>query len=27
MIVWQVLVMKVGTLPQLHKNRLEFRMK
>jgi len=27
MIVWQVLVMKVGTLPLLHKNRFEFRIK
>jgi len=27
MIVWQVLVMKVGPLPLLHKNRFEFRIK
>jgi len=27
MIVWQVLVMNVGTLPLLHKNRFEFRIK
>jgi len=27
LIVWQALVMKVGTLPLLHKNRFEFRIK
>jgi len=27
MIVWQALVMNVGTLPLLHKNRFEFRIK
>jgi len=27
MIVWQALVMKVGALPLLHKNRFEFRIK
>jgi len=27
MIAWQVLVMKVGTLPLLHKNRFQFRIK